>query len=148
MNLITPYLGSGHARCDSLLVEAETRAGKGDWEQTALSLERFRQALERHFRMEEDILFPAFEEATGNTAGPTAVMRMEHRQIRAILVSMQDAQQARDADSFLGHSETLNIMMQQHNLKEEGILYPMADRALSGRLEEIIEAMDKIEATT
>ena len=47
----------------------------------------------------------------------------------------------RDADGFLGNSETLNTLMQQHNMKEESILYPMTDRVLDGRQEALIGAM-------
>jgi len=41
--------------------------------------------------MEEEVLFPAFETRTGNTMGPTYVMRTEHEQIRALLQVMARA---------------------------------------------------------
>ena len=34
------------------------------------------------------------------------------------------------ADEYAGNAETLLIMMQQHNMKEENILYPMCDQHL------------------
>ena len=34
-------------------------------------------------------------------------------------------------DDYLGMSETLLFYMQQHNLKEEHVLYPMSDQALA-----------------
>ena len=34
-------------------------------------------------------------------------------------------------DDYLGISETLLLYMQQHNLKEENVLYPMSDQALA-----------------
>ena len=36
------------------------------------------------------------------------------------------------------------ILMQQHNVKEEGILYPMADQHLASYREELIERMDAV----
>ena len=36
------------------------------------------------------------------------------------------------------------ILMQQHNVKEEGILYPMADQHLASCQEELIERMDSV----
>ena len=39
----------------------------------------------RHFEMEEAVLFPAFEEATGMTQGPTMVMHAEHVQMKGVL---------------------------------------------------------------
>ncbi|MBT3836906.1 MAG: hemerythrin domain-containing protein, partial [Thiotrichales bacterium] len=79
---------------------------------------------------EEEILFSAFEEATGSAQGPTMVMRMEHEQMRSLLQNLQQAVESRDAEQALGVADTLMIMMQQHNMKEEQMLYPMIDRSL------------------
>ena len=42
---------------------------------------------------------------------------------------MQDALDAEGKDTFLGEAETLLVFMQQHNAKEEMMLYPMATMA-------------------
>jgi DUF438 domain-containing protein len=83
-----------------------------------------------HFAREEELLFPAFEAATGHTMGPTRVMRMEHDQMRGLFVSAAEALAAHDARRFLGVSESLMVLVQQHNMKEEQILYPMCDEVL------------------
>jgi iron-sulfur cluster repair protein YtfE (RIC family) len=57
---------------------------------------------------------------------------MEHAQMRSLLDQMGATVAARDAVGLSGTAATLLIMMQQHNLKEENILYPMCDRALAG----------------
>lgn len=67
------------------------------------------------------------------SAGPSQVMRFEHAQMRELLAQMNDAVARRDAGRFSGAAETLLVMMQQHNMKEENILYPMCDRTLSAR---------------
>ena len=95
--------------------------------------------------MEETILFPAFEKETGNTNGPTSVMRAEHKQMLELMQQMDEAIAKRDAQNFFGYAETLNIMLQQHNMKEESMLYPMIDRALSAKGYEIIDAMEHID---
>lgn len=145
MNGISSYLGSDHARCDEFFILAETNVSNNAWEQAESCLGQFIEALEHHFTMEEQVMFPEFERATGSSAGPTAVMRMEHQQMRAIIALLREAMEARDADAYLGHSETLNTMMQQHNMKEESVLYVMADRVLSGRLDAIIDAMANVD---
>ena len=92
------------------------------------------------------MLFPAFEAATGMSGGPTAVMRGEHAQMRALVEAIQAAVSARDADEFFGSCETLVIFMEQHNRKEEGILYPMCDdripqaQAMADQLEQRLGA--------
>lgn len=146
MDTITRYLGSDHKRCDELFADAENCVNDGRWPEAKAVLDAFDHALERHFSMEEKILFLAFEKAIGSSEGPTAVMRLEHQQIRAILAMLREALSKRDAEAFLGYSDTLNIMLQQHNMKEESMLYLMTDRVLSARRDEIIGAMHNIDA--
>lgn len=148
MTSIAAYLGSDHKRCDDLFASTETHISKQRWEQAQSDFSAFVSALERHLSMEEHVLFPEFEKATGSNQGPTSVMRMEHQQMRSILAMLRDSLDQRDADNFFGYSETLNTMMQQHNMKEESILYVMTDRVLSGRQDEIISAMSRLEAVS
>ena len=49
-----------------------------------------------------------------------------------------------DKDGFLGDAETLLILMQQHNMKEEQIVYPMAERLLSTGQEQVIAEMENL----
>lgn len=144
MNTISHYLGGEHKRCDDLFATAETCVSNGDWAGADGTFKDFADGMECHFDKEEKILFLAFEKAIGSSEGPTAVMRMEHRQIRAILEQVREALEKRDADGFLGYSETLNTMIQQHNMKEESILYLMTDRVLSGEVDGILLAMSGI----
>ena len=132
MSQISQYMTQDHRACDERFASAEEAVSNGDWEAAATLFDGFQQAMERHLGMEEDTLFPEFEQATGNTAGPTRIMRMEHEQMRDLIRQMAAALHAQDADTYLGLSETLLIMMQQHNVKEEQILYPMTDQALGG----------------
>ena len=121
-----------HRACDHAFARAETLAARGEWENAAQALAEFAAALEAHFEAEEEQLFPRFEAVTGMTGGPTQVMRGEHADMRAVLAAMQDAMARRDAEDFAGEAETLIVMLQQHNMKEEGILYPMCDAQLAG----------------
>ena len=127
---ITAPLYQHHKHCDQIFADAEEACGNADWTAGAAAFELLRGQLETHFACEEELLFPAFEAATGMSSGPTEVMRGEHHQMRALLAQMQGAVESRDSDAFGGGAETLLILMQQHNLKEENILYPMCDNAL------------------
>jgi iron-sulfur cluster repair protein YtfE (RIC family) len=130
MTSISDFMTQDHRHCDDSYAAAEEKVAAGSWDEAAQSWTIFRNALETHLSREEGILFPAFEKQTGNTQGPTAVMRMEHEQIRSLVSEMNEAIVAKDADSFLGLAETLMILTQQHNMKEEQILYPMSDQVL------------------
>jgi iron-sulfur cluster repair protein YtfE (RIC family) len=139
MTGVTAGLAAHHKHCDEDFALAEEAARTGDWGRCEAAFARFRGEIEAHFAAEENILFPGFERRTGAVAGPTRVMRMEHAQMRSLLDQMSATVAARDAVGLSGTAETLLIMMQQHNLKEENILYPMCDQALAGDAD--LEAM-------
>jgi hemerythrin-like domain-containing protein len=69
---------------------------------------------------------------------------MEHEQMRGLIQDMADAVAKTDDEGYLGLSETLNMLMQQHNLKEENMLYPMTDRVLGDERDKLIGAMQAI----
>ncbi len=146
MTTISDFLAPDHQRCDHLFAAAEAATASKDWGAALAAFELFRAALLHHFSMEEEVMFPAFEEQTGMTQGPTQIMRMEHHQMRELLDFMSDAMAGKDSDGFLGNADTLLIIMQQHNLKEEQMLYRMADQALSGELDNVIARMQAVRA--
>lgn len=133
MTPLTGPLRLHHAYCDELFVAAEAAVADRDWSGAQRTLPEFVAAMETHFQTEEEILFPAFEAATGMTQGPTRMMRMEHAQMRALFGQMGQALAGRDGIAFAGAAETLLVFMQQHNMKEENILYPMCDRGLDAQ---------------
>jgi iron-sulfur cluster repair protein YtfE (RIC family) len=132
MSSITDALSADHARCDDLFSDAEKQVSEQHWDQATQAFEDFHTAIERHFSFEEQRLFPEFEQRTGQTMGPTMMMRSEHTQMRELLEDMAQSVADHDADSYLGQSETLLVVMQQHNLKEQQMLYPMTDQVLGG----------------
>jgi len=142
MNTIASTMAEHHVRCDALFAGAEADAEQSRWEQAVLQFTRFREELERHFQAEETVLFPAFELATGILTGPTTVMRQEHERMRALLDQVDLSLSAHDADRLDGYSSTLLILMRQHNVKEETVLYPMCDRALGDRALEVIHRLN------
>ena len=51
----------------------------------------------------------------------------------------------RDTEAFLGEAETLMVLTQQHNMKEEQILYPMTDRSLAGDAPDVVDQMREVD---
>lgn len=141
---INAYMTEHHRHCDEPFAAAEEAVSDGRWPDAIAEFEKFRDDMEHHFAMEESVLFPAYESETGMDAGPTAVMRSEHEEIRRLMTQLEMALQGEDEDSYLGTSETLMIMLQQHNMKEEQMLYPMADRVLGDSADTILEEMKAV----
>lgn len=143
MSTIQDTMTADHRHCDEFFTQAEKAAQIGDWAGASAAFEQFDAAVRVHFDTEETLLFPAFEEQTGMRMGPTEVMRGEHKQMRALLDAARTALAARDEDDFSGYGETLLIMMQQHNVKEENVLYPMCDQHLAGQRSELLASMQQ-----
>lgn len=130
-----------HHRCDELWADVERAADSGNRDVATRTWQLFHDAMERHFKMEEEVLFPAFESATGMHQGPTTVMRSEHVQMRQLMERMDAAAKAGDLEGLANHGDTLLMIIQQHNVKEEGMLYPMADRALGSQLPSLAQRL-------
>ncbi len=141
MDTISEYMESQHRHCDDYFVEAERAVSEQDWVLAQRGFEAFHRAIEHHFVAEEEVLFPAIEAIAGSSMGPTQVMRMEHEQMRGLFSGMEQALAARDSDGFLGAAETLLVLMQQHNAKEEQIVYPMSDQMLALQREDVLEKL-------
>ena len=145
MDSIPDYMTASHRQCDEVFAEAESAVAENNWPAAKQKWQEFSRELEAHIQAEETILFPLFERATGMTSGPTQVMRMEHEQMRALANELGQALSTEKQKEFLGLSETMIVMMQQHNMKEESMLYPMSEMHLAepekvaGRLKQFCE---------
>jgi iron-sulfur cluster repair protein YtfE (RIC family) len=142
MSTISEFMTNHHKQCDELFVDAESAVDKEQWDVVADKWPLCHNEIETHFRREEEVLFPKFESVTGMTGGPTQMMRIEHQQIRELFKEMDKAVKAKDKVNYMGLSETLMVTMQQHNMKEEQILYPMIDGAITSQ-DELIDTMLK-----
>lgn len=130
--MILEFMRDDHRACDHLYTDAENALAAKNSDDAKRLFGEFSRATHHHFEMEERKLFVTFEKRTGMVNGPTQMMRFEHQQLRAQLEAMQKALDENRADDFFGIGESMMIMLQQHNMKEEQMLYPMIDRALGG----------------
>ena len=142
---IANYMTDEHRACDTTFAKAEEAVALGEWEVAGERFLAFSNETLLHFAKEEDTLFPAFEKQTGMTEGPTKVMRYEHEQVRGIIANMAKALESKDKDAYLSLAESAMILLQQHNMKEEQMLYPMCDRTLPADVkEDTLDAMNKM----
>jgi hemerythrin-like domain-containing protein len=140
MTTIKAFMQDNHRQCDELYATAEEAVAEQDWSAADRAWEAFSRELDTHItEREEGQLFPALEAVNG-PAGPIAVMRSEHEQMRALVAQMNEALAARDRDQFLGLGETLMMLTQQHNMKEENILYPIMDQFIAEEADKLLQS--------
>jgi len=89
--IISNYMKAEHRECDTLFAAAEEAIALGEWEVASERFLSFANETLKHFKEEEEALFPAFESATGMTQGPTQMMRYEHEQVRGLIGDMAEA---------------------------------------------------------
>lgn len=138
---IVQIMESHHKHCDSTYVHAENVLSEGKNDLGKELMRSFIWNMELHFAREETILFPAFEEKTGMTSGPTQVMRMDHEQIRGVLKEVSDCLNEGNFQRIFDLSEAMLILIAQHNSKEENILYPATDQYLDREADDIAKKL-------
>ena len=146
MTTLTHFLGDDHQHCDELFAETENAVAARDWPVARAHFQHFFDAMRHHFAKEEEVMFPAFEARTGMSGGPTFIMRDEHEQMNNLFDNMRAALERDDYHAYMSLSETLLMLMRQHNMKEENILYPMADQALEDERDTLLKAMAEMDA--
>ncbi len=140
---ISEYFQNDHSRLDRLFRTYQA-AKLSDFKQAVDAFEEFKRGLERHILWEEELLFPLFEAKTGmRDSGPTAVMRMEHREIRESLNAIHAKIEKQNTHTDAEEASLLAVLS-AHNQKEEGILYPMIDNVTGDSdRENVFKKMEK-----
>jgi len=135
-----------HRECDEIFAAAEKSVIDGNFEQAEKQFLIFADDTLRHFKREEESLFPTFETVSGSTEGPTKIMKFEHQQVRGLIGKMAEAVENKDSDAYLSLAESMMILLQQHNMKEEQMLYAMCDRVIPQELKEsTLETMKEVQ---
>ena len=142
---ISSFLTQDHRDCDDMFAKLENTVNSENWDEVQKVFEQFSSDMVHHFDMEEKVMFPTFEARTGMQGGPTQVMRMEHQQMLQVMEQMKLDVEKKDKNHFFGLSETLMMLMQQHNMKEEQMLYRMADAHLGDDSPLVVSEMKELE---
>jgi len=141
---LAAFFEQDHRDCDARWADVEELLDTEDIDSARPAWLKYAAGMRRHLAMEEEILFPAFEAASGSgDGGPTAAMRVEHQQMRELLDQIAAAVDAGDTQEALDIGDTLLMLVQQHSVKEEDMLYPMAENLLGGDWAEMSEKLEK-----
>jgi hemerythrin-like domain-containing protein len=105
-----------------------------------------------HHGKEEDILFPALEKAgIPREDGPIGVMLHDHEQgradIRVMRQALEDMRDGRDGGKdFIEAARDYIDLLRSHILKENDVLFMIAERSLSGEQQKaVFDAFETLE---
>lgn len=93
-----------------------------------------KEELDKHFRYEEEILFPLLGKYIGTDAGPIAVMLSEHRTIRRLHEAFNNTMAVgknEHINEITKDFRPLSELLRAHITKEDNVLFPMASRVMS-----------------
>jgi iron-sulfur cluster repair protein YtfE (RIC family) len=141
MSAISATLTEYHRCCDRLFADLADPIAREDWDGAEGALRHCRAAIERLVRMEEEVLFPAYERQTGKDQGPTRVLRFDHAQIGLLFGQLEAALQGHDAPASGVLRSRLSVALREHWAREEGLMFPLADEVLAGEAGRLAEAL-------
>ncbi len=104
-----------------------------------------------HHAKEEDVLFPALEQAgIPREGGPVGVMLHEHARGRAFVKGLGEAvmtyRSSGDAHGVVENARSYADLLRQHIYKEDNVLYMMADQRLSAAEQDrLFDEFERIE---
>ncbi len=85
-----------------------------------------------HHVKEEDMLFKYLQTpGVLSHCNPLPVMLSDHEQGRMFVQNMTEAMSSENKNNFCTNASNYGQLMQQHIMKEDNILYPMAEEGLS-----------------
>ncbi len=141
---LSAFFEQDHRDCDARWADVEELLDTQDVDAARPAWQKFETGMRRHMAMEEEVLFPALESAARmGGGGPTAVMRMEHKQMMGLLDQIGAAIESGKAEQAMDIGDTLLMLVQQHNIKEEGMLYPMAENLLAESWPKLVELLEE-----
>ncbi len=128
MDEVIGVLGSQHREVLVWLADVEPKLGMESLEGFAAYLSG---EVAHHFRLEEEALFPLLGRHLGTDAGPLAVMNAEHEEFRSLLARLQELVAGGQIAEQAACARELIELLRAHIAKEDGVLFPMAERLLA-----------------
>lgn len=101
-----------------------------------------------HHAKEEDILFKAMLENIENLhCNPIPVMLHEHDEGREFVKGMEEGIAENNKEKIIENARGYGMLLQNHIYKEDNVLYPMAEEALTDEQKELVnQKYNEVEA--
>jgi len=102
---------------------------------------------DHHQAREESALFPEIMRTAQANDAAVRQMLFEHDQERSIVEALEDSLYTKQGPEFVYFANRLTALIRNHIYKEDHILFPIVDRALSAEQDENVAAeLDKFQS--
>ncbi len=133
------WLNHDHKNFESAVYKCRSASDDANWPLAQQVFDELVTSYRFHVRIEEEVLFPAYEQHPGVPRDPTDSLRADHAQIFRLMdhISRQLGQSPNDS-----LAEDLSLLYRtliSHHEKEEQIFLPMASQALYSDKDAILE---------
>lgn len=133
---ISPQLQSFVLEHSVLLQVLERATNSPELSELEAADQMIKEELTKHFRYEEEILFPLLGNYIGTEHGPIAVMLSEHQTIRELHDSFHHIMIERrngnvEISQMMNAFSPLASILRTHITKEDNVLFPMASRVMT-----------------
>jgi iron-sulfur cluster repair protein YtfE (RIC family) len=145
------WLNHDHKSFESAVYKCRSACDDANWSFVQQVFAELVENYKLHVRIEEEVLFPAYEQHPGVTAEPTDFLRADHKQIFSLMEHISSQLNQKAYDTVAEDLSFLYRTMIGHHDKEEQIFLPMASEALYSDkntiLEELKSQIDNMEPT-
>jgi hemerythrin-like domain-containing protein len=133
MSSIKDFLSTDHRECDEMFSKFEEALERSSAQEIEALYEEMRDRFFNHFKMEEEVVFKEFLESAGSGCNPIPVMISEHENMRSLISRIGESIKSGNKDMIYSLLDTLMIVVQQHNMKEENVMYNLLDQSITDK---------------
>ena len=141
MNKTSNWLIHDHRKYDEMLTQCEMAAEMADWKDAVRLFNEFTTDLKLHMQMEDEVLYPLFEQKDADPENEMTGLHEEHENIVRLLRDLACVIKNKNIDHFMESLEPLHETMNEHNMHEEAVFLSLGSDSLLTRRDEI---MDKL----
>jgi len=145
MNKTNNWLVHDHHKYDEMLTECEMAAEMADWKDAVRLFNEFTSDLKLHMQLEDEVLYPIFEQKETNPESEITELHEEHDNLVRLLRDLITVIKSKNIDHFLESLLPLHKAMNEHNEHEEAVFRRLGSDSLLTRRDEIIGQLSALQ---
>jgi len=145
MNESNNWLIHDHHKYDEMLTECEMAAEMADWKDAVRLFKEFTGDLKLHMLLEDEVLYPIFEQKEIDSEDGIAELQDEHENLVRLLRDLVEVIKTKNIDHFMESLLPLHKAMNEHNEHEEAVFRHLGSDALLTRRDEIMGRLSALQ---